>query len=582
MTRILIAALLALVPSLAMAQTDRNPPILVKTQPPGTANNTAASTAFVANAVSGIGGGGGITDAPSDSVYYVRRNAGWVQMPASGVTSSAVTTALGYTPANKAGDTLTGLYALTGDMKMLPQGSPTLMGAHNPANTPQPEGFFITPSGPYVDFCSIGGCFDGPRLLAAADLNVTTKKGASAQEVGLHINFAASTGRITNWAAHTAYNAGDFVSGGSCTDTVGGSLQNLGGCNYRAVTSGTSGSTMPSGNSSSITDGSVTWAWEGGGANNGKSAFSVAATFDANAGAGWGYVLDVGTSAGYLGPVYGEEKDCNNGTSDSYAGASPFWVCTFYGGGGAGTFPLFASIYSGSGAVNSGSGNPYGAHNGWFISGQPGDVGSTYQDAVIADFGNSTFTLQGGAGRSHQNFIRDDSNSTGAWTSLSGTHSAGIDMGGATISGGMALKMPSSTFLDWGEGGFLTWNGSIAAFTLGGSTSGTAYSLGVYNTGDVAVGRHLGQRGGSKPNLSSCGSSSLSTYATDVSGIINIQAGLTACNINFGAGYSQEADCVFSGSGGTPPAWGNSNSGYALSFGSAPSGLKISYVCMGQ
>jgi len=80
-----------------------------------------------------------------------------------------------------------------GNMITLPKGNPTFVNVH-PLRNPQPDGVWVTPDGPYVDICSVGGCVDGPHILAQTAINVRTQQRATAQEVGWHLNFDANTG----------------------------------------------------------------------------------------------------------------------------------------------------------------------------------------------------------------------------------------------------------------------------------------------------------------------------------------------------------------------------------------------------
>ncbi len=113
-------------------------------------------------------------------------------------------------------------------IRLLPStGTPAFLDAHAPSNAPQSDGIYITPSGPFVDYCSVGGCLDGPHLRAHMLINTTTKAGPDAQENALAINFTSKTGSYKRWAAKTAFATGDYVKvfGSVCSAPNGGVLQ---------------------------------------------------------------------------------------------------------------------------------------------------------------------------------------------------------------------------------------------------------------------------------------------------------------------------------------------------------------------
>ncbi len=476
-------------------------------------------------------------------------------------------------------------------ISILPLNAPSLMRVHGEKSREQPLGIFVHPNGPMIDFCSVGGCFDGPHLLTPILINVRTQKDASAQEVGFHLNFTSNTGRVVYWKPATPYTAGDAVAvlNSKCTATVEGGLkQTLTGCLYRAQSAGTSFAhgQGPTGNSPTIRDGSVVWSYLGPGANNGKSAFSISANFEPGTGAGWGFVTNTSVLPG-VGDVviYGEERDCNNGNKDSDVGSPFFMVCSFIGGQGAGTFPMLAYRYVGAGAVNSGGANPYGAHYGDYWSGGPStDVGSVVKDAVIFDSTNADVTLKAAAQRRHAIAFLYDQSDSFAVLRADGTHDSGLDFSRASISSGNFAILPRTSFFNWSGRAFLGWNGAIQAFTLGSTNSGTDYSLAVYNSGDVDVGRHLSARPQSKVSLNGCGTSKLSKSANDLHGTISVQVGESSCAVRFATDYDNKPDCVVSSSlGGThSPAYETSRQGIAMTFSASKTPQSVSYVCMGR
>lgn len=476
-------------------------------------------------------------------------------------------------------------------ISILPLNAPSLMRVHGEKSREQPLGIFVHPNGPMIDFCSVGGCFDGPHLLTPILVNVRTQKDATAQEVGFHLNFTSDKGKVVYWKPATPYAAGDTVAvlNSNCTATVeGGSSQTLTGCLYRAQSAGTSSARGqgPTGNSPNIRDGSVVWSYLGPGANNGKSAFSISANFEPGTGAGWGFVTNTSVLPG-VGDVviYGEERDCNNGNKDSDIGSPFFMVCSFIGGQGAGSFPMLAYRYVGAGSVNSGGANPYGAHYGDYWSGGPStDVGSVVKDAVIFDSTNADATLKSAAQRRHAVAFLYDQSDSFVVLRADGRHNSGLDFSRAALASGNFAVLPQTTFLNWNGRAFLGWNGATQAFTLGATNSGTDYTLAAFNTGDVSLGRHLSARATNRPGLSACAEAKLSKSANDLHGTITVPTGAAKCAITFAAEYADEPDCVVSSSlgGAQSPAYTTSRNGITMSFPPTKAQQTISYVCMGR
>ncbi|SOR27117.1 exported protein of unknown function [Methylorubrum extorquens] len=476
-------------------------------------------------------------------------------------------------------------------ISILPLGAPSLMRVHGEKSREQPLGIFVHPNGPMIDFCSVGGCFDGPHLLTPILVNVRTQKDATAQEVGFHLNFTSDKGKVVYWKPGTRYEAGETVAvlNSKCSVTVdGGATQTVPGCLYRAQSAGTSAprGEGPTGNGTNLRDGSIVWAYLGPGANNGKSAFSIAANFEPGTGAGWGFVTNTTVLPG-VGDVtiFGEERDCSNGNKDSDIGSPYFMACSFIGGQGPGTFPMLAYRYVGSGAVNSGGANPYGAHYGDYWSGGPStDVGSVVKDAVIFDSTNADVTLKSAAQRRHSIAFLYDQSDSFAVLRADGKHDSGLDFSRATLASGNFAVLPQTTFLSWSGRASFGWNGAIQAFTLGATNSGSSYSLAAYNSGDVDVGRHLSARPGPKLSISGCGASKLSKSANDLHGTISMQSGEAGCTIRFAATYNDIPDCVVSSSlgGMHAPAYETSRQGIAMTIAASNAPQSISYVCMGR
>lgn len=474
--------------------------------------------------------------------------------------------------------------ATVGHVKMLPTASPTFLNAHNPANTPQPDGVFITPSGPYIDYCSIGGCLDGNHLRSHMLINTTTKTGADAQENALAINFTSKTGKVVPYAPNTAFTVGQSVRvfGSTCQFQVGGSTLTDADCLYTPAVGGTTGSSPPNGNTTASQDGSVTWKFLGGGPNDGKTALNIACVAEDGAGTTWCTNFNFSIRYKGAGTAWGEEKDCNNGNETSSAGSRFLMACTFYGGGGSGTYPMLAYQYVGSGAVNAGGPNPYGAGSFVFISGQPSDPGSVIKDDVILDAGNSDTTIHALEGRRHAKaFLLDESNSN-AVLRATGTHAnAGIDFISATFPSGNAITLPGSTFINWGNGSFAGRNGSLGAWTVGNNINGMQYSLGVFDNGDVGYANHLFSRGVA-PALSACGGGSLVSGATDDYGVVSLASGSTGCNVTFASTRANKPSCTLYMTSGQVPSSSISGTGVAAVFSSTSAGTELHYQCRGR
>lgn len=471
-------------------------------------------------------------------------------------------------------------------VKILPTtGTPTFLNAHAPSNSPQPDGIYITPSGPYVDYCSIGGCLDGPHLRSHMLINTTTKTGADAQENALAINFTSKTGAYRRRENNTAYTTGETVKvfGSVCSAYNGGQLQSdLPDCMYQVAQGGTTGTTPPTKNTNGQRDGSVVWNYFGAGINDGKTGLNIACNAETGSGQIWCTNFNFSIRYKGAGTAWGEEKDCNNGNEDSSAGTRFLMACTFYGGGGAGTFPFLAHQFVGSGAVNSGSANPYGAHAFIHIAGEPSDVGSVIKDNVILDAGNSDTTIRALAGRRHAlAFLFDESNSQVILRGTGSHAGGGIDFKGATFPAGSAIAVPTTSYIEWDGGNYIGRNAAVGAFTMGSSTSGTGYSAAIWDNGDLSYANHLWSRGNA-PVLTSCGSSTLQTGATDDHGVIALQAGSTGCQIQFAASRQQKPSCNFWMTSGQVPAGSINSASIALAYSSAPAYTEVHYQCMGR
>ena len=119
---------------------------------------------------------GGIADAPSDGTAYGRLNASWVHVVttfnsrtgAVALTSGDVTGALGYTPANRAGDTITGNFTVNGLLSTsnlsvsaaINAGSLVVAGAMN-AGTLQATSYFAAALGGWAYTSTGGGASSG-------------------------------------------------------------------------------------------------------------------------------------------------------------------------------------------------------------------------------------------------------------------------------------------------------------------------------------------------------------------------------------------------------------------------------------
>ncbi|MBK3400441.1 hypothetical protein [Methylobacterium ajmalii] len=478
-----------------------------------------------------------------------------------------------------------GTTALKGHIKILPNGVPAFLNAHAPSNTPQPDGIFITPSGPYVDYCSIGGCLDGPHLRSHMLINTTTKTGPDSQENALAINFTSKTGKYGRWAPSTAFATGDIakVFGSVCGAYGGGGYQNdLQDCLYQAVAGGTTGSQGPTGNTTSYQDGSVVWKFYGPGIHDGKTALNIACNAEEGSGQIWCTNFNFSVRYKGAGTAWGEEKDCNNGNEDSSAGSRFFMACTFYGGGGPGTYPFLAHQFVGSGAVNSGSAQPYGAHAFIHIAGSPGDVGSVLKDNVILDGGNSDTTIRALSGRRHAiAFLLDESNSQVVLKATGSHAGGGLDFKGATFPAGTAIAVPTTSFIEWDGGNYIGRNAGLGAFTIGSSTSGAGYSAAAWDNGDLSYANHLWSRGNA-PTLVSCGAASLVDGATDDHGVISLPTGGTGCTVNFASARQKKPACSFWMTSGQVPSGSTATVGIVLAFSAVPAATELQYQCRGR
>ena len=353
-------------------------------------------------------------------------------------------------------------------------------------SVPPIDGFYSDGGGTYLDYCSVGGCLVGPKMLAQSLFSAATRLPAVAQEIGVAFNFINRTGYAPNWMRLTRY-----TKSLPSTPTHTSDVSNDNGIYRNKIENcQSSASGMgPTGRGVDIVDGSCHWMWISEGLNGSKSGVSLATTIYPGGGAAWGRVEDFSVRSGVKSIVaYANEEDCNNENQDSYAGAAFFMLCHFQGGGAKSTFPVFAYNYVGSGAVNSGSDNPFGAHYGWYFSGNPGDVGSVVKDADLASADNASIVLEGLAGRAHtMAFILDASNS-GSVLKATGTHDAGLNLSEAIFKSGLATAIPAGTY-HYLAGGTnpIGFNAITKCLTYGRTNSGTDYIMAACDEGGMST-----------------------------------------------------------------------------------------------
>ncbi|WP_249201284.1 hypothetical protein [Burkholderia cenocepacia] len=151
------------------------------------------------------------------------------------------------------------------------------------------SGFYASGAGSIYSFYPTIGFNSGDHQRAQQYLNFNSVQNGSISETGIAINATMNTGYVPAWAQSTVYATGALI------DTAG----NV----YKATTGGTSASSGagPSGTGSSITDGSVTWAFQCVDQCNAKMPFFVSAVAGPNAGKVWAGDVALTLQSGWAG-----------------------------------------------------------------------------------------------------------------------------------------------------------------------------------------------------------------------------------------------------------------------------------------
>ncbi|MBR8434901.1 hypothetical protein KDW37_29495 [Burkholderia cenocepacia] len=168
------------------------------------------------------------------------------------------------------------------------------------------SGFYASGAGSVYSFYPTIGYNSGDHQRAQQYLNFNSAQGGAVSETGIAINATMNTGFVPPWAQSTVYATGALV------DTAG----NV----YQATTGGTSAATGtgPTGTGSSISDGTVTWAFQCANQCNAKMPFFVSAVAGPGAGKVWAgdvaLTLNPGWKGGFA-PSFEIDMTNNSGTN---------------------------------------------------------------------------------------------------------------------------------------------------------------------------------------------------------------------------------------------------------------------------
>jgi hypothetical protein len=298
-------------------------------------------------------------------------------------------------------------------------------------------------SGNSVSFCPALSCINGPtsggtnpayfdHQRASLLLSTTTQVDGQAEEQTLAVTTTVATGYAPQRQNNTAYTLGANV-------TVG---PGFGGAVYRAITSGTTGTTAPpSARPTSLpytyNDGSVTWLWINDAAINAK----LSAYFETRAvpGAGqvWGAVSNLELDPGMT-PVFassGEFDITNNTGTDCAAGISNCF----------GLYVVAAGTNSNTSGIQvEGRGTPGGLPSSLFGIRLAGPLGSVSAISVATSGGSSALGIGTFGAASFSSAAIDDASTAPAGINMSGSKTlAAIRLAATTFNG---IDLSSGTY----------------------------------------------------------------------------------------------------------------------------------------
>ncbi|EKS9798227.1 MULTISPECIES: hypothetical protein [Burkholderia] len=187
-------------------------------------------------------------------------------------------------------------------------------------------GTYISGAGIYSFYPTVGHDV-GDHQRAQAYFSFVPAQDATISETGIAINANMNTGFAKPWTPSTSYNRGDYLD-------ANGNV-------YLNTTSGTSASSGsgPSGNGSSIADGSAVWAWQCHDQCNAKMPLFVSAVAGSNAGHVWAGDVDLVLNPGWRGQFAAAwESDMTNNSGADCPGCQNFFAT-----GDAGPNPVQAA-----------------------------------------------------------------------------------------------------------------------------------------------------------------------------------------------------------------------------------------------
>lgn len=175
-------------------------------------------------------------------------------------------------------------------------------------------GTYISGSGVFSFYPTVGHDV-GDHQRAQAYYSFVPTQPATISETGIAINAYMNTGSAKTWTPSTAYSLGDYLD-------VNGNV-------YRNTTAGTSASSGsgPSGNGSSIADGSAVWAWQCHDQCNAKMPLFISAVAGSNSGHVWAADVDLVLNSGWRGQFAAAfESDITNNSGAECPGCQNFFA----------------------------------------------------------------------------------------------------------------------------------------------------------------------------------------------------------------------------------------------------------------
>lgn len=194
------------------------------------------------------------------------------------------------------------------------------------------SGTYTSGAGAYLSFYPTVGYNAGDHQRAQGLTQFNSVQDATISETGLSINATMNTGVATAWAKSTAYATGAEID-------TGGNV-------YKATAGGTSASTGsgPSGTGLSITDGTVTWAYQCVDQCNAKMPLFVSAVAGSGAGKVWAGDVDLVLNSGWAGGFASAfEIDMTNNAGANCATCQSLFIS---GNAGTNTIQAAVSVYT--------------------------------------------------------------------------------------------------------------------------------------------------------------------------------------------------------------------------------------------